>query len=189
MSAITLFLAQFIAACLIAALFAVTLSFVYWIIGEPRGKVGEPGKGNFVIGRIFSFYGRFILERFEAFEERESKRISDKYKKYYNNRKKRYDEAVAIAEQNLTGEQLSDKLDALETEFTTDTIKANRRLQARRRLNIFSALGACPICFKTWLSVACWVTFAILVPAPINLFLVVFSVPLSVIFSNRIKVG
>lgn len=170
----------------ITLLMAILFSFIYYVIGEPFGVIGEPSKGGFTVGRPLSFFGRWVSDNYGKVEDKQNAKHNEKVGK--------------------KGEELSDRL-KLEIEFIKDSIEdpneqkkaiaekmvaADKELEdyaiahfKKRPLNGWSILGACPTCFKSWLSIIGW-TVLVLVGIEINIVLAIVAAPASAYLSNKV---
>ena len=137
--------------------------FLYYVIGEPVGEIGNPDGGSVKIGRPLSFYGVFILERYICLEMRENARLG----RLFNSWREK-SEFMSAADAARAAE------------------KKNIELNRRRRINPYSAAGCCPICFFTWIGAAYWgaAYFAL---GGFNPFFFLFLIPLNVMIARRIE--
>jgi len=123
--------------------------------------IGEPRHGHdgsdFKAGRIFSFYGRFVAIRYQRAYIKENERIN----------------GIFQSEGAKSNGNISD-----EKEF---------EILSSFRPIIWQALGACPICFATWINL---IVFAILLPVfGMSLFWGLLLVPTATIISGRIRLS
>jgi len=122
--------------------------------------VGEPkfSDDNLEIKsmRIFGFYGRWVMRNFAAAYERESERLS-----------KLMDVVTARFPKNNCAPQ---------SEYD--------KVLAARRGNIWQALGACPVCFCTWVAIFSWAI--VLFVFSLSFFWIIICVPFSVITFSKL---
>jgi hypothetical protein len=111
-------------------------------------SIGSPIHADFYSGRIFSFYGRFISDRYEAWELKESARVWAKYGRWKQDQDKQLqsdlDKCDSITATYLYNEYL-ERVDI-----------AHKKVESTMRANPYSMLGACPICFGTWVGLLTW---------------------------------
>lgn len=122
--------------------------------------IGEPrfseAGAEFKAGRIFAFYGRWV---------------SVGYQKAY---KKEYDRINGIFQE-----------EGRRTNGNISDIREFEIMSSFRPL-VWQALGACPICFGTWISI---IAFAVLLPTfALSIFWLSLCVPTSTIISGRIRI-
>ena len=121
--------------------------------------IGEPRSSedgdSFKAGRIFSFYGRFVAIRYQRAYHKEHERINRLFQ----------------SEGQKTNGNISD-----DKEF---------EILSGFRPIIWQALGACPVCFATWINL---IAFAIILPVfGLSLFWGLLCVPTATIISGRIR--
>jgi hypothetical protein len=140
---------------------AAALRFVYYLIGEPRGLIGRPGGGEVTTGRILSSYGVMILRGFDKFEAKENKRLEAIYNEWY------------------TEYQVLNGTAPVQAEVRSKNLALSRR----RRNNYYSSLGACFMCFSTWLSILLWGGFYYFFN--VNILYLIVLIPSTVILAKR----
>jgi hypothetical protein len=120
--------------------------------------IGSPIQGEYYTGRIFSDYGKWISKKYLAFEEKEHSRVWADYLQW----KKLADKKLSEDLENKTEEQA--KLVYYEYLQRVDAVFND--VENNKKLNMYSGLGACPICFSTWVSLIMFIFFIIFVPLP-----------------------
>lgn len=141
---------------MIILLYFVTIPFVIKFL---HYCIGSPIQGDYYSGRIFSFYGRFISERYNQFENKEKVRVWSKYNEW----KQQKD----IELNNNLKNSSFDQSDKIYKDFLKEVEYQYNRVENNMKPNPFSMLGACPICFGTWIALFCWIIICILHPLPI----------------------
>lgn len=140
--------------------------------------IGSPIQGDFYSGRIFSFYGRFISERYNQFENKEKIRVWSKYNEW------KQQKDIELNE-NLKNSSF-DETDSIYKQFLKEVDFEYNRVENKMKPNPYSMLGACPICFGMWVGLFCWIFICILHPLPIWFSIIGSST--STILSRYIKI-
>lgn len=139
--------------------------------------IGSPIQGEFYTGRIFSKYGKFISDKYNQFERKEKERVWAKYNDWKLHRDQKLNEDL----QNKSAEEsqliYSEYLQQVDAVFNT--------VEDNMRANPYSMLGACPICFGTWVALLIYIFFVIFVQLPA--WYIIVGVPASVVLSRYIK--
>jgi hypothetical protein len=141
--------------------------------------IGSPIQGEYYTGRIFSFYGAFISKLYLAFEAKEKQRVWAKYNAWKQQRDKELNEEL----QNKTATECTD----IYVEYLDETDKKYKEVENTMKNNPYSMLGACPICFGTWVSIFTFTFFIIFVPLP--WWYIFIGTPAAVILSRYIKIS
>lgn len=150
---------------------ACAASFLHYCIGSPI-------QGEFYSGRIFSDYGRFISRKYLEFEDAEHKRVWNKYGAW----KQKRDEKLERELLGLTANQAQMVYD----EYLQQVDAVYKDVENGMRANPYSMLGACPICFSTWISFFCFIFFIIFVPLP--WWFIFAGTPAAVVLSRYLKI-
>jgi len=144
----------------------VTVSFLHWCMGSPSGS-------EFVPGRIFSIWGRFVTSQYVKFDEKKQ----EKFRVFSNIQtgllKAKLKDVPADQHNDITNEHFS----ILEA-YLSD-------LDKRQKLNFWKAAGACLICFAFWASLVLWLFFGLAMG--INMLLVLLGAPVSVWVAVRVS--
>jgi hypothetical protein len=140
--------------------------------------IGSPIQGEFYSGRIFSAYGKWLSNKYNKFETKEHKRV---YLDYENWKKER-DLKLQADLEGKTAEQSQ----IIWNEFLSQVEAVYNDIESNKKVNPYSALGACPICFSTWVSLFLYVFYIIFVP--VSWFWVFIGTPAAVILSRYIKI-
>jgi hypothetical protein len=134
--------------CLFVGFFS---KFLHYCIGEPRH--GQEG-AEFAAGRIFSFYGRWVMMNYQKAYDKETKRINAMYRE--------------------EGRRTNGNISELK-EF---------EISSKFRGSVWMPLGACNVCFSTWISLIC---FLIILPSfGLSIFWLSLCVPTSTIISGKL---
>lgn len=140
--------------------------------------IGSPLHGEFYSGRIFSAYGRFISTKYLDWEKQESNRVWRNYSEW----KVLRDEQL---ERDLYGKNAHDS-ELVYEDYLQQVDFVYKDTENKMRANPYSMLGACPICFSTWVSLFCFTFFIIFVPFP--WWYIFIGSPAAVIISRYIKI-
>jgi hypothetical protein len=151
---------------------AFTIKFLHYCIGSPV-------QGEYYSGRIFSAYGKFISKLYLDFESKEKKRVWAKYNAWKQKRDKELNEEL----QNKT----PNEADAIYKEYLQQVESLYNDVENNMKNNPWSMLGACPICFGTWVSLFTFTFFVIFVPLP--WWYIFICTPAAVIVSRYIKIS
>ncbi len=141
--------------------------------------IGSPVQGEYYTGRIFSAYGKFISKRYLDFEQKEKNRVWAKY----NGWKIKRDIQLNGQLQNKTVEQA----DSIYKDYLQQVEHVYNDVENNMKNNPWSMLGACPICFGTWVSLFTFTFFVIFVPLP--WWYIFIGTPTAVIISRYIKIS
>lgn len=141
--------------------------------------IGSPIQGEFYTGRIFSFYGKFISEKYNQFEANEKKRVWDKYLIWK-------DKQNRILEKNFEG-KTAEESEVIYKEFIQRVDAVYNNVENQMRANPWSMAGACPICFGTWIGLIISLFFVIFVMLP--WWYIFICTPAAVIISRYIKIS
>jgi hypothetical protein len=141
--------------------------------------IGSPVQGEYYTGRIFSAYGKFISKRYLDFEQKEKNRVWDKYNAW----KIKRDIQLNGQLQNKTSEQA----DSIYKDYLQQVEHVYNDVENNMKNNPWSMLGACPICFGTWISLFIFTFFVIFVPLP--WWFIFIGTPTAVIISRYIKIS
>lgn len=141
--------------------------------------IGSPIQGEYYTGRIFSFYGAFISKKYLDFEHKEKQRVWAKYNEW----KVKRDNILNAELENKTVEQA----DTIYKEYLQQIDSVYNNVENNMKNNPWSMLGACPICFGTWVSMITFTFFVIFVPLP--WWFIFIGTPASVILSRYIKIS
>lgn len=141
--------------------------------------IGSPIQGEYYTGRIFSFYGAFISKLYLDFEAKEKQRVWAKYNAWKQQRDKELNEEL----QNKSATECTD----IYVGYLDETDKKYKEVESTMKNNPYSMLGACPICFGTWVSLFTFTFFIIFVPLP--WWYIFIGTPASVILSRYIKLS
>lgn len=156
--------------CAILVFFvACFIKFLHYIIGSPKANEYETG-------RIFSIYGRFVTNHYVKYHNLESKRIWAKYKEIEYN-------LQTELEHKLEGATANEKAE-LHTAYSAKIEEALDNMESWRKPNPFLALGACFVCFSTWVACFAWIVLIPYFALPLLLF--PFVVSATVLVGNRI---
>ncbi len=140
--------------------------------------IGSPIQGEFYSGRIFSSYGRWISYKYNDFEEREKKRVYSVFETWKH--------AMDIKLQNDLKTAAQTETEAIYKHFVETVDKEYKRIEHKMKPNPFSMLGACPICFGTWVGLILWTAICLL--NPFQLWWILIGSPTSVVLSRYIKI-
>ena len=141
--------------------------------------IGSPIQGEYYTGRIFSFYGAFISKLYLDWEQKEKQRVWANYNAWKQQRDKELNEEL----QNKTATECTD----IYVEYLDETDKKYKDIENTMKNNPYSMLGACPICFGTWVSIFTFTFFIIFVPLP--WWYIFIGTPAAVILSRYIKLS
>ena len=141
--------------------------------------IGSPIQGEYYTGRIFSFYGAFISKLYLDFEAKEKQRVWAKYNAWKQQRDKELNEEL----QNKSATECTD----IYVGYLDETDKKYKEVANTMKNNPYSMLGACPICFGTWVSIFTFTFFIIFVPLP--WWYIFIGTPAAVILSRYIKIS
>lgn len=148
-----------IVASIVTFLLALSLRFLHHVIGSPAGNEYETG-------RIFSIWGRIVADGYSAQHNNESVRIWAKYKAWEAERnRKLYDDL-----ENCVGLNAAEDKILIQKQFNDDIEEMLNRVESWRRPNPWMALGACFICFSTWVSCFAWCILIPYLSIPVLLF-------------------
>lgn len=140
--------------------------------------IGSPVQGEFYTGRIFSAYGKFISDKYNQFEAKEKNRVWANYNKW----KLKRDIELNAQLENKTVEHA----DIIYKEYLQQIDMVYNDVENNMKNNPWSMLGACPICFGTWISLFTFTFFIIFVPLP--WWYIFIGTPAAVIVSRYIKI-
>jgi hypothetical protein len=158
----------------------ITLSiFAACIIKFLHYCIGSPVQGEYYTGRIFSAYGKFISKRYLDFEDKEKNRVWAKYNAW----KIKRDIQLKSELENKTAEQA----DSIYKDYLQQVEHVYNDVENNMKNNPWSMLGACPICFGTWVSLFTFTFFVIFVPLP--WWYIFIGTPTAVIVSRYIKIS
>jgi hypothetical protein len=158
----------------------ITLSiFAACIIKFLHYCIGSPVQGEYYTGRIFSAYGKFISKLYLDFESKEKSRVWANYNAWKQKRDKELNEQL----QNKT----ANEADAIYKEYLQQIQHVYNDVENNMKNNPWSMLGACPICFGTWVSLFTFTFFVIFVPLP--WWFIFIGTPTAVIISRYIKIS
>ena len=141
--------------------------------------IGSPIQGEYYTGRIFSAYGAFISKLYLAFEAKEKQRVWANYNAWKQQRDKELNEEL----QNKT----ANEADTIYKEYLSEVELKYNNTENTMKNNPYSMLGACPICFGTWVSIFTFTFFIIFVPLP--WWYIFIGTPAAVIISRYIKIS
>jgi hypothetical protein len=141
--------------------------------------IGSPIQGEYYSGRIFSAYGAFISKLYLDFEAKEKNRVWAKYNAWKQKRDKELNEQL----QNKT----ANEADAIYKDYLQQIQHVYNDVENNMKNNPWSMLGACPICFGTWVSLFTFTFFVIFVPLP--WWFIFIGTPAAVIISRYIKIS
>ena len=158
----------------------ITLSiFAACIIKFLHYCIGSPVQGEYYTGRIFSAYGKFISKRYLDFEDKEKKRVWAKYLDWKGKRNRYLEKQL----ENKTAEES----EVIYKDFLEQVDIVYKDVENNMKNNPWSMLGACPICFGTWVSIFTFTFFVIFVPLP--WWFIFIGTPAAVIISRYIKIS
>lgn len=135
-------IAIFFACGIISGMFT---SFFLFSSGGPDG-----GRDNFKPGRILSFYGLWVLDRFDAYESK-------------------IEAAIAAKERDIMD------MDC-DIDLKYQIVEKMRTRLKTKKVNIFKALGVCGYCTATWFSFGGGIVACLVFGMPIWLILFVPAV-------------
>ena len=141
--------------------------------------IGSPIQGEFYSGRIFSAYGHWVSEKYLDFERKEKKRVWAKYSDW----KDKKDDKLNQDMQEKTAEESQNIYD----DYLQNIDTVYNDVENNMKANPYSKLGACPICFNTWVSLICFTFFIIFVP--LTWWYIFIGTPTAVIISRYIKLS
>jgi len=148
------------------------ISFLHYCIGSPI-------QGEFYTGRIFSAYGKFISDKYNAFEAKEKKRVWDEYLNWKQKRN-------LLLEKELKNKS-AEESEIIYKDFLQQVDLVYNNVENNMKSNPWSMLGACPICFGTWISLLISLFFVIFVMLP--WWYIFICTPAAVIISRYIKIS
>ncbi len=140
--------------------------------------IGSPVQGEYYTGRIFSDYGKFISKKYLDFEAKEKKRVWDNYLEWKGKRNRYLEKQL----ENKTAEES----EVIYKDFIEQVDLVYKDVENNMKNNPWSMLGACPICFGTWVSLFTFTFFVIFVPLP--WWFIFIGTPAAVIISRYIKI-
>lgn len=141
--------------------------------------IGSPIQGEYYTGRIFSAYGAFISKKYLDFEAKEKTRVLAKYNEWKTKR----DIYLNKQLENKTAEEA----DVIYKDYLQQVEIVYNNTENNMKNNPWSMLGACPICFGTWVSIFTFTFFVIFVPLP--WWYIFIGTPSAVIVSRYIKLS
>jgi hypothetical protein len=141
--------------------------------------IGSPLQGEFYSGRIFSDYGHWVSKKYNQFELNEKHRVWSKYSIWKQKKDAKLNEDL----KDKTAEQ-SEKI---YYDYLQEVDAVYNDVENNMKANPYSMLGACPICFSTWVSFFCFTFFIIFVPLP--WWYIFIGTPTAVIISRYIKIS
>jgi hypothetical protein len=141
--------------------------------------IGSPVQGEYYTGRIFSAYGVFISKRYLDFEDKEKNRVWAKYNAW----KIKRDIQLKGQLENKTAEQS----ESIYKDYLQQVEHVYNDVENNMKNNPWSMLGACPICFGTWVSLFTFTFFVLFVPLP--WWFIFIGTPAAVIISRYIKIS
>jgi hypothetical protein len=158
----------------------ITLSiFAACIIKFLHYCIGSPVQGEYYTGRIFSAYGKFISKLYLDFESKEKSRVWANYNAWKQKRDKELNEQL----QNKT----ANEADTIYKDYLQQIQHVYNDVENNMKNNPWSMLGACPICFGTWVSLFTFTFFVIFVP--LTWWFIFIGTPAAVIISRYIKIS
>jgi hypothetical protein len=158
----------------------ITLSiFAACIIKFLHYCIGSPIQGEYYSGRIFSSYGAFISKLYLDFEAKEKSRVWANYNAWKQKRDKELNEQL----QNKT----ANEADTIYKDYLQQIQHVYNNVENNMKNNPWSMLGACAICFGTWVSLFTFTFFVIFVPLP--WWFIFIGTPAAVIISRYIKIS
>jgi hypothetical protein len=141
--------------------------------------IGSPVQGEYYTGRIFSAYGAFISKLYLDFEDKEKNRVWAKYNVWKIKRDIELNEEL----ENKTAEESQNIYD----DYLQNIDAVYNDVENNMKNNPYSMLGACPICFGTWVSLFTFTFFVIFAPLP--WWYIFIGTPTAVIISRYIKLS
>jgi len=141
--------------------------------------IGSPVQGEYYTGRIFSAYGAFISKLYLDFEDKEKNRVWAKYNAWKIKRDIELNEEL----ENKTAEESQNIYD----DYLQNIDAVYNDVENNMKNNPYSMLGACPICFGTWVSIFTFTFFIIFGPLP--WWYIFIGTPTAVIISRYIKLS
>jgi hypothetical protein len=144
------------------------IRFAHYCIGEPNGE-------DYQVGRIFSFWGRFVSQGYVRAWNNETNRLWAKYEAW---KAKKDAELMEVLKVAVNAERVR-----LTKKFNAEVEEKQNDIENHRRSMIWSALGACLVCFGTWIAMVLW-GFFILLGVPVWVF--IFGVTASVMVAVRL---
>ncbi len=140
--------------------------------------IGSPVQGEFYTGRIFSFYGNFISKKYNEFETKEHHRVYNNYNAWKHD----FDLTLQANLENKSFEETQ----YIYKDYLLKVQSVYEDIENNKRVNPYSALGACPICFSTWIALI--MTFFYIIFVPIAWYWILLIPPTSVILSRYISI-
>lgn len=130
-----------------------TAYFLFWIIGRPNGVVGNPNESTVDHTNILSFFGKWVIRRFNEFEEKENNRLNLIYTELFKKELVDFEIAKADAKSDNSEADALKIIKHLEVRLEATSKALSRKVnREKRRLNPYKSIGACFMCFSTWIS-------------------------------------
>lgn len=148
----------------------VTVSFLHWCMGSPAGN-------EFVPGRIFSLWGRFVTSQYVKFEQTQDLVKERKFKAFAKIQDESLKAKLKSASPDIHNDITNEHFALLEA-YLSDFDK-------RRKLNFWKAAGACITCFAFWASLLMWLFFGF--GLGVDMLWVILGAPVSVWVAVRAK--
>lgn len=159
--------------------------FVHWAMGSPNGVNGGEGS-NIHSGRIFSFLGVKILNKFEQYEVKSSTILLDSIKDELSKLESIKDEKINFFLSSTEVANPKICIEKTHNKYLIESTKLKAMAERKRRLNPYKSLGACLTCFCVWVSKLSFIIIYI-THVPFCFYSILFFVPLSVITSKYLN--
>lgn len=114
-----------------AAIVAEMVYFIWWAMGSPQPSSHNPKQLSNRKGLLLSWYGRWLVERYNSFESREDERLFNK--------------AASLAARDTPNTASNGYAEKLQIYF-------GELDEVDRKINPYKALGGCIICFAPHLA-------------------------------------
>ena len=129
---------------ILAFIIAAFIKLLHHSIGGPQNKEGSI---EFNTNSIFSFYGRWVVQNYAIFQNREIDRKTQKIR--------------ALEEETRKKEAKRANLKNEKAKNISIDPKAAGKIHTSGKINIWLPLGICILCFGTWIA---GISFAVILP-------------------------
>lgn len=127
--------------------------FLHWCMGEPNEDYEQ--------GRIFSWYGRFISSNYVAHMDREETRLEGVYFTWLERAQKEFNREIRQEKERMPTEEFTRWNEGQIIAFNVKCTNYKYKLLKQVKLSVWKPLGACFICFMTWVSITVFITVAL----------------------------
>lgn len=153
-----------------------TVYLIWWIIGKPDGMVGRPEESTVDVSNILSFYGKWVIKRFNRFEFNENQRLSAIFNDKMNRLLADKNGTLGVLKDVVNEEAYKKEEARLESEIQRRAAELNTSInREHRRLNPYKSLGACLTCFAVWVSLLILTSLFLMGILPVQKITIVFG--------------